>query len=368
MAQHGIGEFELIRRLRRSTPLPPSVASSVVAGIGDDAAVLQPRAGRVLLATTDLLAEGVHFDLAFTTYRQLGYKAAMANLSDIAAMGGIPRHVLVAMALTARETPRDVEALYAGIRAACRPAGAVVVGGDTSASQNGLFLSLTVLGEATPTEVLRRSGARAGDRLYVTGTLGDARAGLEILLRRKNKSRAVKTTPTHPSPLEGEGEGRGDLAYLTRRHLVPTARLTEGRTLAEDKLASAAIDLSDGLAGDLRHICEESGVGALVDVRRLPLSSPLIAHARARRRSPVEYALSGGEDYELLFTVPPRKIARVEAHIRLRRLHATDIGTITARRQGLRMIGYDNTVRPLTARGYEHRLGAIEPKGRPAPR
>ena len=352
MADHRIGEFELIRRLRRTTPLHPPVASSVVVGIGDDAAVLKLNAGRVLLATTDLLAEGVHFDLACITYRQLGYKAAMANLSDIAAMGGIPRFALITVALTPRETPGDVEEVYAGIRTACRPAGTVVVGGDTSASRIGLFLSITVLGEASPQAVLRRSGAHPGDRLYVTGTLGDAQAGWEILRAHTHglRRRTVNARYT---------------AYLVERHIAPTARLREGRTLAEGGLASAAIDLSDGLAGDLRHICEESGVSADIALDRLPLSPALIAHARAQRRNPTEYALSGGEDYELLFTVPAKSVSRVEALIHRKKMYATAIGTITARRQGLRMIGPDNTVHPLTARGYEHPIG---PKGQAGPK
>ena len=332
--QGRIGEFELIRCLRRATAIPHGVQASVLAGIGDDAAILKPRPGRVILATTDLLAERVHFDLAFTSYRQLGYKAAMANLSDIAAMGGVPRFLLIALALTSRETSRNVEAMYEGIRAACNPAGVAVVGGDMSASRTDLFLAVMVLGDAAPQDALRRSGARAGDRLYVTGTLGDAQAGLELLQARKRTN-----------------------SYLITRHLMPTARLKEAQHLADGRLASAAIDVSDGLAGDIRHICEESGVGCLIDARKLPLSPQLRTHARARKRDPIAYALSGGEDYELLFTVPPTKVARVEAHIRRRLLRATPIGLITPRRQGLRLIGIDGSVRPLTAKGYEHRLG-----------
>jgi thiamine-monophosphate kinase len=344
MADPQIGEFELIRRIRRSLAIPPSKGSSVVVGIGDDAAVLKPRAGYVLLATTDLLAECIHFDLSYTTYRQLGYKALMVNLSDLAAMGGIPRHVLIALALTARETVHDVQALYAGIQSACRPTGAVVVGGDTSASQTGLFLSVTVLGEAKPREVLFRSGAHVGDRIYVTGTLGDARAGLEILTTRrggtKRGTRPVRNT-----------------SFLIARHLAPSARLKEARLLAEGGLASAAIDLSDGLAGDLRHICEESGVGSVIEAGRLPISPALIAYARTRHRDPTEYALSGGEDYELLFTVPPRSVPRVNTLIRQGRLRATDIGAITPKRFGLRIAGADGSVRPLRAGSYEHVIG-----------
>lgn len=344
MRQSRIGEFELIRRLRSATRIPHAVRSAILAGIGDDAAALKTRPGLVLLATTDLLAERVHFDLACTTYRQLGYKAAMANLSDIAAMGGIPRFVLIALALTPRQSRRDVEALYTGVQAACREAEAAVVGGDTSASRTDLFISLVVLGEAAPAEVLRRSTARAGDRLYVTGTLGDAQAGLEILLAQKESR-------------QGRGTSARGAAYLIGRHLRPTARLREARRLAEGRLASAAIDLSDGLAGDVRHICEESKVGCLIDARQLPLSSPLLAHARAGRRDPIKYALGGGEDYELLFTVPPAKVPHVERLIRRRLLRATPIGSITPARRGLRIIGADGSVRPLTAKGYEHRLG-----------
>jgi len=344
MRRRRIGEFELIQRLRNATRIPRAVRRAILTGIGDDAAVLQTQPGRLLLATTDVLAERVHFDLAYTTYRQLGYKAAMANLSDIAAMGGTPRFVLVALALTPRQTPRDILALYAGIAAACRPADAAVVGGDTSASRTGLFLSVAVLGEAAPGAVLRRSTAHAGDRLYVTGTLGDAQAGLDILRARTAGRR-------------GRGTNARAAAYLTGRHLSPTARLRDARRLADAHLAGAAIDLSDGLAGDVRHICEESRVGCLIDTRRIPLSAPLIAYARARRRDPLAYALSGGEDYELLFTVPPANVPRVETLIRRGLLRATLIGSITPARRGLRIIDADGSVRPLTATGYEHRLG-----------
>jgi len=334
MRQSRIGEFELIRSLRRATVIPHGVEASVLTGIGDDAAILKPRPGRVILATTDLLAERIHFNLTFTSYRQLGYKAAMASLSDIAAMGGAPRFLLIALALPPRETPRDVEAIYAGIRAACDPAGVAVVGGDTSSSRTDLFLAVMVLGDAAPGAVLRRSGARAGDRLYVTGTLGDAKAGFELLQARKRTN-----------------------AYLITRHLMPTARLKEARHLADGRLASAAIDVSDGLAGDIRHICEESRVGCLIDARKLPLSPQLLTHARARKRDPIAYALSGGEDYELLFTVPPAKVPRVDTLIRLQQLRATAIGVMTPSRQGLRLVGVDGTVGPLTAKGYEHRFG-----------
>ena len=340
-APRRITEFALIRRLQQITPTPSARTSAIIAGIGDDAAIVRPRAGYALLATTDLLAEQVHFDLAYMTYRQVGHRAAVANLSDMAAMGASPRYALVAMALGPRTTLADVTALYTGIVDVCRAAETAVIGGDTSASRQGLFVSLTVLGEAPPTQILRRSGARPGDVLYVTGTLGDSRAGLE-LLRAAKPARNVRPTR--------------ETRYLVQRHLAPTARLAEGRILAGSGLASAAIDVSDGLAGDVRHICEDSSVGVLLDLRRLPLSPALLTWARAQHRDPVAYALIGGEDYELLLTVPRSKTARVDALIRRGQLCATAIGTITPRHQGLRMITVKGKITPLTARSYEHRI------------
>src|SRR5438445_7399680 len=170
MRQSRIGEFELIRSLRRATVMPHGVEPSVLTGICDDAAIWTPRPGRVILATIYLLAERIHFNLTFTSYRQLGYKAAMASLSDIAAMGGAPRFLLIALALPPRKTPRDVEAIYAGIRAARDAAAVAVVGAHTSASRTEFFLAVTVLGAAAPGAVLRRSGPRARRRLYGPGT------------------------------------------------------------------------------------------------------------------------------------------------------------------------------------------------------
>jgi thiamine-monophosphate kinase len=318
------------------------MASSVIAGIGDDAAVVKVQPGHLLLATTDLSAEGVHFDLAYMTYRQIGYRAAVANLSDMAAMGATPRYALVAMALGPTVTARDVKNLSSGIQEACTLAGTMVIGGDTSLSRSSLFVCLTVLGEAKPGAVLTRSGARQGDALYVTGTLGDSDAGREIL-----QDRTTRTTKLMDR----------DYKKLVTRHIRPTARLMESRMLAAAHMATAAIDLSDGLAGDLRHICAESRLGVVVDLRRLPMSQSLLAYSRRRGKDPLAYALPGGEDYELLFTVPLEKVAQVERLIRGGRLCATAIGRMTSSRQGLRVLSADGQSRPLQAHGYEHVIG-----------
>ncbi len=315
----------------------PGMASAVIAGIGDDAAVVKVQPGHVLLATTDLLAEGVHFDLAYMTYRQVGYRAAVANLSDLAAMGATPRYALVAVALGPKATARDAKNLYRGIQEGCTSAKTMVIGGDTSASHNSLFVCLTVLGEAKPASVLTRSGARQGDALYVTGTLGDSYAGREILQDRTIRARVMDR----------------DRDQLVTRHIQPTARLVESRALVAARVANAAIDISDGLAGDLRRLCTESRVGALVDLRRLPVSQSLLAYSRARRKDPFHYAMTGGEDYELLFTVPREKVVQVEGLIR-RGLCATAIGRITTARQGVRVIAVDGKCRILHAHGYEH--------------
>jgi thiamine-monophosphate kinase len=335
-----ITEFELIRHLRQTTPDVAGLSSSILAGIGDDAAVIKPRRGHVLLITTDLLVEQVHFDFAYMSYRQVGYRAAVANLSDMAAMGASPRYALVAVALNPKTTAADVKNLYVGIREACTMAGTAVIGGDTSSSRDTLFICLTILGEAKAAQVLERSGARKGDVLYVTGTLGDSRAGWEILKARRSAPSSV-----------GRSQG-----YLLKRHIRPTARLAESRILAETRFASSAIDLSDGLAGDLRHICEESSLGAVVDLRRLPLSESLVSYAHAQRRNPLDYALLGGEDYELLFTVPMKNLSRVDALIHGGQLCATPIGWMTAQQKGLRIISGSGTAESLTARSYEHRI------------
>jgi thiamine-monophosphate kinase len=317
------------------------MASSIITGIGDDAAVVKVRPGHLLLATTDLLAEGIHFDLAYMSYRQVGYRAAVASLSDIAAMGATPRYALVAVALGPEATPRDAKNLHCGIHDACSLAKTMVIGGDTSASRNSLFVCLTVLGEAKPGTVLTRSGARAGDALYVTGTLGDSFAGREILQKR------IST----PKIMHDEHD------KLATRHIRPTARLVESRLLAAARVVSAAIDLSDGLAGDLRRLCTESRVGAVIDLRRLPVSRSLVAYSRARLKDPLHYAVTGGEDYELLFTVPVAKVTRVERLIRRGLLCATSIGRITALRQGLRVISIDGQSGVLQAHGHEHLIG-----------
>lgn len=318
-----IGEFGLIERIRRSGK--DRDFPGILCGIGDDAALLRPPSGMDLLVTTDLMIESVHFDLAWTSFHDLGFKAAAANLSDIAAMGGEPKFLFVSLALPSGIPIRAVEEFYRGLRRGAGR-GVAVAGGDTSASKGGLFINIAMLGVVERGVAVRRSGAAPGDLLYVTGTLGDAAAGLEALRR-----------------------GETEWEFLVRRHLRPTARTREGRRLARHRIPSAMIDVSDGLSSDLLHLTSQSEVGARIEAERLPLSRALRRYAAARRIDPLRFALHGGEDYELLFTVSPRK-----EHVLARaKISARRIGRIVSPREGVALVT-GGTPSPLSRLGYEH--------------
>ena len=329
-------EFALIEQLRRRFG---RTSPSVATGIGDDAAVLTPPRGRQMVMTTDLLIEGVHFDQRTASYEEIGYKAAIANLSDIAAMGARPEYALVSLACPSTITASDVRCLYQGMMDACRPSRVALIGGDTSASPRGLFLSLTLTGSVPSGRALLRSGAQAGDQLYVTGTLGDALAGLHLLSRHRRIAARLPSSARR---------------FLIDRHRRPTAHPNLGQILSGHRLATAAIDLSDGLSGDLRHLCEQSRVGIELDAAALPVSLALRAYARASRTDPVALALQGGEDYELLFTVPPSKERALTQATRRAGLQLTRIGAIRPRAFGLRLRDLSGRLRPLPATSYEH--------------
>jgi len=323
-----LGEFGLIDRIGKTAPRN---AKRAPIGIGDDAAALLLSPSSMLLATTDMLIEGVHFDLKTTDLYSLGWKAAAVNLSDIAAMGGVPRFCLTALGIPPSLTVEQVDEFYRGFSVCIRKRGMVLVGGDTCSSPKGLIVSVTVLGEADRKRVLTRGGARPGDLIYVTGSLGDSGAGLELL-----KAGARSQKP---------GARR-----LIEKHLRPVPRVAEGRKLALSGLASAMIDVSDGLSSDLGHLCEQSGVGAEVFADRIPLSKELTS-VKGLKQQPLEYALSGGEDYELLFTSP----VELEREIMSLRVRAAVIGAIT-RKKGMRMVTEKGDVHPLVPGGYDHFL------------
>ena len=341
-AQPRIQEFALIRALARRFARN---TSQLVQGIGDDAAVIAAPAPRWWHVTTDLLAEGVHFDLRTASAESVGYRAAIANLSDIAAMGASPRYLLISLAAPRTFTPARIFELYEGLMQACRLHGVALIGGDTSSSRAGVFVSITLIGTTISGRALFRRGAHVGDSIYVTGTLGDSLAGLQLLTNAKSNRSTLRPFAPLRKPHRD---------FLVQRHLRPTARIGEGQWLNSARLATAAIDLSDGLSGDLRHICEESHVGAEIDLSAIPISPACSAYAESRHLRPVQLALTGGEDYELLFTAPPAKHSAIERQARAHGSQITRIGRIRARRFGMQMKTTDGTMRPIPMSSYEH--------------
>ena len=335
-AGSSLREFALIRALKQRYR---ATDARIVLGMGDDAAVVAQKRGDRCLLTTDLVAEGIHFDRATAAFADIGFRAAAANLSDIAAMGGSPDFLLVSLAIPRDGTMRQVEQLYSGMMAACRPHRVKLIGGDTSASSGGWFVAITLVGSASAGRILVRSGAKAGDDLYVTGTLGDSRAGLGLMQWRKGPARSLNA---------------GQRRFLVQRHLRPRARVREGLWLATSGWATSAIDLSDGLSGDLRHVCAESRVGAVIELSALPISSACRRYALSVKQDPVSLALAGGEDYELLFTVPARHRAPFQRAWARQRFRVTRVGRMTAAKEGLRMTLADGRRRPLPVSSYEH--------------
>jgi thiamine-monophosphate kinase len=329
------GELKLVDHIRRRFA---SAGPYLAAGIGDDAAVLKSaihhKSGKDLLWTTDVLVEGVDFELAYCPLHQIGYKALAANLSDIAAMGGIPRFFLVALGLSRDLTVRQLDLLYEGMMDLAHEFEVKLSGGDISAVQGPIFIAMTVLGETERGRALMRSGAKPGDQIFVSGTLGDAAAGLEVakLGLRMSTSRLL----------------------LLQRQFYPVPRVKEGRLLSMRHLVSAMIDLSDGLASDLRRVCEESNVGAVVEADAVPMSPLLIQYTRQKRGNPLDYALKGGEDFELLLTVPQAKINPLIRLMKEKRLRLTQIGQILPKTSGLRLKKTNGKTVAFPKRGYEH--------------
>jgi thiamine-monophosphate kinase len=318
-----VGELALLQRVRAAFH---EKSRDVVAGIGDDAAVLR-FTGKNLLATSDMMLEGVHFDLRLVTPFQLGFKVVSVNVSDIYAMGGKPSFALLDIAAPGDTDDSLLEGLFEGVRAGARSYGVFVVGGDISSSIKGLVLSASILGHAA--RPVLRSGARPGDKLYVTGSLGQSACGLELLRRI---GRPVELGRPLNRPLKWAVMGP-----LLKKHLMPEAREPSGVL----KAATSMIDLSDGLLMDLTRLCDESRVGARLYISRLPVSGETKAAAAFLGLDPYRLAVSGGEDYELLFTAPPRRM--VKAHL---------IGEITA--SGRFVVDEHGAEGPMEPKGYEH--------------
>lgn len=334
-----VGERRLLHYLTRLVGPPPP---DVLTGIGDDAAVIQPKKGQRLLLSTDLLVEGVHFDMGTATMSDIGWKAAASNLSDIAAMGGTPQYLLPALALPPHLKASDLGALYRGILRQCRPHHVQIIGGDLSSSSTKMFIGITVIG-SSPGTALTRKGARVGDFIYVTGTLGDSLAGLHLLRQAKHRRGTKKDRRATPH-----------VRMLAQRHLRPTPRLTEGQFLAQHHCATAAIDLSDGLSSDLRHLCEGSNRGAVIEATALPISPACRWYAQAVHHDPIDLALMGGEDYELLFTASPHHRKAIEQEATRWKGGVTRIGMIQPHTFGIRLKTTQGSLRSLKVTSYQH--------------
>ena len=329
-----LGEFGLIRHLTEKITLKND---STVKGVGDDAAVLDYKEKKVLV-TTDLLLEGVHFDLMYVPLRHLGYKAAIVNFSDIYAMNGQPKQITVSLGISKRFCIEDLDGFYDGLQLACDLYGVDIVGGDTSLSMTGLTISITCLGEGEREKIVYRSGARENDLICVSGDLGAAYMGLQLLEREKNVFRGEKD-------FQPDFDGK---EYLLERQLKPEARRDIIEALRKAGVTpTSMIDISDGLSSELLHIVKESNVGCRIFEERIPIDYQTAVMAEEFNMNLVTAALNGGEDYELLFTVPlgfHEKVAAMEG-IKI-------IGHITKPKYGNLLVGRDGGEVELKAQGW----------------
>lgn len=328
-----LGEFGFIERIRAAA----ADGEGVCSGIGDDCAVLELPPGHRLLTTKDLLIEGIHFDRAWIDNHRLGRKSVSVNVSDIAAMGGRPRHLYLGLGVPSDFSVEELQLFMAGFLEAVAEYGACLVGGDTCRSPGPLLISVTAEGSVAAGREVCRRGARVGHDIYVSGTLGDSALALNQLATGKLLD-----------------------PWLASRHHDPTARVALGQALSEKGLASAMIDVSDGLLADLGHILKSSGVGALLEEPLLPLSAAFRA-ALEQDPQQLQLALSGGEDYELLFSVPPERGGEVKDLARTLDLPLSRIGTVIPAEEGLKLRYCNGEIRHADCRGFNHFAGNSAP-------
>jgi thiamine-monophosphate kinase len=330
-----IGEFGLIDLIAKKIELKNA---STHYGIGDDCAILDCQ-GKKILVSTDLLIEGVHFDLAYTPLKHLGYKAVIVNLSDVAAMNAIPEQITVSLGLSNRFSVEAVEELYEGIALACNKYGIDVVGGDTTSSQKGLIISITAIGYAEPEEIVYRNGAQENDLICVSGDLGGAYLGLLSLQQEKT---VFLVNPEMQPELEGK-------EYILERQLKPEARVDIVKLLKENNIMpTSMMDISDGLASEIKHISKQSKVGATIYEEKIPIFQQTWDMARRFNLDPTTCALNGGEDYELLFTIKQEDYEKIKNVPDL-----TVIGHITTKEAGVNLITKNGVSTILQAQGWD---------------
>jgi len=330
-----LGEFGLIDHLTNGIT---TKNSSTVKGIGDDAAVID-MGDKYQLVSTDLLVEGVHFDLSYMPLKHLGYKAVAINVSDICAMNGDAKQITLGLALSNRYTVEALEELYDGIKLACEHYGVDLVGGDTTSSTSGLMISVTVLGEVDKNKITYRSGAKVNDLIVCTGDLGAAYLGLQILNREKEM---FKENPTIQPDLTGND-------YVLRRQLKPEAAIKYTRILKElDIVPTSMIDISDGLSSEALHLSKSSEVGITLHEDKIPVDYTAMNLANEFNMNPIFCALSGGEDYELLFTIGQEHYEKLKKDPDF-----TIVGFVTDKSEGNNFIANDGSSHPLTAQGWD---------------
>jgi thiamine-monophosphate kinase len=331
-----IGEFGLIDHIDKNIKLKHA---STIRGIGDDAAVIMS-GDHVKVVTTDLLLEGVHFDLAYAPLTHVGFKAVAVNISDVAAMNAIPKQITVSIALSNRFSLEAVDALYEGINAAAEHYNIDVIGGDTTASRSGLVISITAIGEAAKEQVVYRSGAKEKDIVCVTGDLGGALVGLQILEREKQ---VYLANPEMKPELD-------QYQIVTGRQLRPEARMDIIHEMRDfDVIPTSMMDISDGLASELFHICKSSNVGITIYEDKLPIDKQTFDTAVALGMDPITCVLNGGEDYELLFTIDQNDYEKLEKHPDIH-----FIGHVTKAEEGKYLVTKSGTAVALKAQGWKH--------------
>jgi thiamine-monophosphate kinase len=321
-----IGEFGLIKSIKRKIF---SKDQRVLVNIGDDAAVIKTSANRHLILTTDTLVEKVHFDLRYFTFEEVGWKTMTANLSDIAAMGGLPKYALVTIGLPQYVQAEDVLSMYRGMKKIAQKYDCKIIGGDTTLSPRNLFVTIALLGEVEAGLFVKRTGAQKGDLICVTGNLGESLAGLGYLKKY----------------------GRGNL-LLVRKHLQPYPRIPQARILVRSLKMTSMIDISDGLSSELFHLTGENHLGAVVYEDRIPLSLTCKKLASLLNLSPLSLALSSGEEYELLFTINKRELKRVNSI--KRKVNLSIIGEVMDQSQGMRLVQSSGRTRDMKRTGFVH--------------
>ena len=331
-----LGEFGLIHHLTDNILLQNKTS---IKGVGDDAAILSAPANEKCLVSTDMLVEGVHFDLSYVPLKHLGYKSVVVNLSDICAMNAVPHQIVVGLALSNRFSLEALDELYAGILMACNQYGVDLVGGDTTSSKSGLVISITAIGYEAEENITTRSGARENDLLVITGDLGGAYMGLQVLEREKT---VFQTAPGAQPQLEGYD-------YILERQLKPEARRDiHGLLRSLDVRPTSMIDVSDGLASEIKHLAESSDVGFDLYEEKIPISPKTIEAAKEFNLDFTTCALNGGEDYELLFTIKSSDYEKIKGNPSL-----TVIGHATTDAMGCRLITRSGEAIELKAQGWD---------------